>query len=310
MTEFSPAPPLGIHPAGYAKGVAMVLLAGVCLSSGGLIVRHIETADGWQVLFYRSISFAVTVLLFLLWRYQGRVVEPFKQIGGAGAVVALALGVGFSCYLFGMIMTTVANVSFTIAASPFMAALLAWILLREKVSLVTWVAMVASLIGIGIMFADGLAAGSWIGNLVTLGAPLTYAVMIVALRHAKARDMMPATCLAGVVSAAISLTMVEAPLTGGLAIPPGDLILSLLLGSVQIGFGFILITLATRSVPAAEVGLLSLTETLLAPLWVWLIISEEPAWLTLLGGAVVLIAVLGQGLWGLKIERGARSYGG
>ena len=111
------------------------------------------------------------------------------------------------------------------------------------------------------MFADGLASGDWFGNLVALGAPLTFAVTVVAMRHGRGRDMLPATFLAGVIAAAIAYNM-----TDSLGVSAHDLFLSLILGSVQIGVGFILITLGTRYVPAAQVPLLALTETVLAPI--------------------------------------------
>ena len=289
---------IGKHvPASYRNGVIMLLLSGVCLSSGGILVRNIEAADGWQVLFFRSLAFAVTVFCVLIWRYRGNVFLPFREIGAAGWVAAGALAAGFTCYLFGLILTTVANVSFIISAGPFFAALLAWLILRERVSAITWLAMTLALAGIGVMFADGLASGDWFGNLVALGAPLTFAVMVVAMRSAKGRDMLPATCLAGIIAALVAYGM-----AADLSVSPRDLVLSLILGSVQIGGGFILITLGTRSVPAAQVPLLALTETVLAPLWVWLFINEVPTWLALIGGAIVLSAVLGQGIAGLREE--------
>jgi len=125
----------------YMRGAVLVLCGGLCLSSGGLIVRYIEAADGWQILFYRAISFAVTVLVFLLIRYRGGALRHFLGIGWPGAVAALALGFGFIFYLFGILLTNVANVVFIISAGPFLAALLAWLLLREPVRKATVAAM-------------------------------------------------------------------------------------------------------------------------------------------------------------------------
>jgi len=284
----------------YSRGVLMVLCAGICLSIGGLIVRHIETADGWQIVFYRATFFVVTLLIFLAVRYRGRVVQPFKRIGVNGLLVAMFLGLGSICYLFAILLTTVANAVFIISAAPFFTAAAAWLLLGERVRAVTWLFMAAALAGITLMFVDGFVTGRWLGNVLALGVVASFVGMLVVIRQSKAIDMVPATCLGGVVAAIIAVFMVET-----FWISRQDLILCILLGSAQFGAGFILITMGTRLVPAAEVALLSLTETVLAPIWVWLVINEIPSVLTMFGGAVVLSAVVSQAVLGIRLERKA-----
>jgi len=284
----------------YRRGALMVLCAGVCLSIGGLIVRHIEAADGWQIVFYRSTFFVVTLLIFLAVRYRGRVVQPFKRIGVNGLLVAMFLGLGSICYLFAILLTTVANAVFIISAAPFFTAAAAWLLLGERVRAVTWLFMAAALAGITLMFVDGFVTGRWLGNVLALGVVASFVGMLVVIRQSKAIDMVPATCLGGVVAGIISAFMVDS-----FWISRQDLILCILLGSAQFGAGFILITMGTRLVPAAEVALLSLTETVLAPIWVWLVINEIPSVLTMFGGAVVLSAVVSQAVLGIRLERKA-----
>ncbi len=284
----------------YSRGVLMVLCAGICLSIGGLIVRHIEAADGWQIVFYRSTFFVVTLLIFLAVRYRGRVVQPFKRIGVNGLLVAMFLGLGSICYLFAILLTTVANAVFIISAAPFFTAAAAWLLLGERVRAVTWLFMAAALAGITLMFVDGFVTGRWLGNVLALGVVASFVGMLVVIRQSKAIDMVPATCLGGVVAGIISAFMADS-----FWISRQDLILCILLGSAQFGAGFILITMGTRLVPAAEVALLSLTETVLAPIWVWLVINEIPSVLTMFGGAVVLSAVVSQAVLGIRLERKA-----
>ncbi|MFB3047400.1 MAG: DMT family transporter [Acidiferrobacterales bacterium] len=284
----------------YRRGVLMVLCAGICLSIGGLIVRHIETADGWQIVFYRATFFVVTLLIFLAVRYRGRVVQPFKRTGVNGLLVAMFLGLGSICYLFAILLTTVANAVFIISAAPFFTAVAAWLLLGERVRAVTWFFMAAALAGIGLMFVDGFVTGRWLGNVLALGVVASFVGMLVVIRQSKAIDMVPATCLGGVVAGIISAFMVDS-----FWISRQDLILCILLGSAQFGAGFILITMGTRLIRAAEVALLSLTETVLAPIWVWLVINEIPSVLTMLGGAVVLSAVVSQAVLGIRLERKA-----
>ncbi|MCH6582147.1 MAG: DMT family transporter [Proteobacteria bacterium] len=287
----------------YRRGVWMVLCAGICLSTGGLIVRHIETADGWQIVFYRATFFVVTLLIFLAVRYRGRVVQPFKRIGVNGLSVAMFLGLGSICYLFAILLTTVANAVFIISAAPFFTAAAAWLLLGERVRTVTWIFMAAALAGIGLMFVDGFVTGRSLGNVLALGVVASFVGMLVVIRQSKAIDMVPATCLGGVVAGIISAFMVDT-----FWISRHDLILCILLGSAQFGAGFILITMGTRLVPAAEVALLSLTETVLAPIWVWLFVYEVPSVFTLIGGAIVLAAVVGQAVGGMRKQRAVNVY--
>jgi len=294
-----PAPGAGGH---YGRGVAMVLLAGVCLSSGGLLVRSIEAADGWQILFYRAVAFTLTAFSFTLWRHRGRWPSAYLAIGWPGLIGAVALGIGFAAYLFALLHTTVANLAFILSAGPFCAALLGWLVLRERVPLFTWLAMTVALGGIALMLLDGLGGGQMTGNLIALIAPLTFAVMLIAIRFRADRDMTPILPLAGVVAALLALPMVES-----FQLSPRDLVLALLLGSVQIGAGFILITLGARWVPAAQVALLSLTETVLAPTWVWLLFDERPTTLAFVGGLIVLGAVVGEGLRGLRRPKRSES---
>jgi drug/metabolite transporter (DMT)-like permease len=284
----------------YSRGVLMVLCAGICLSVGGLLVRHIETADGWQIVFYRATFFVATLLIFLAVRYRGRVVQPFKRTGVNGLLVAVFLGLGSICYLFAILLTTVANAVFIISAAPFFTAAAAWLLLGERVRALTWFFMAAALAGIALMFVDGFVTGRWLGNVLALGVVASFVGMLVVIRQSKAIDMVPATCLGGVVAGIISVFMVDS-----FWISRQDLILCILLGSAQFGAGFILITMGTRLIRAAEVALLSLTETVLAPIWVWLVINEIPSVLTMLGGAVVLFAVVSQAVLGIRLERKA-----
>jgi uncharacterized membrane protein len=154
----------------YPLGVAMVLVAGVCLSFGGLILRHVESADIWLMVFYRSLTFSGTLFLFLLVVYRGRVVRPFLAIGREGVVVALSLGAGAICYLLAIDLTTVANVVFILGSGPLWTALLGRLVLGERVRPVTWAAMAAALCGITLMVAEGLGSGRLAGNVIALGA--------------------------------------------------------------------------------------------------------------------------------------------
>ena len=276
-----------------------MLTAGVLLSLAGITLRHIESASGWQILFYRSMTFFVVVTLYLAIRYRTRFVHAFVATGGPGLVVAFSLGLGSACYVFALLLTTVANALFIISAAPFITAVLGWIVLRERVRPMTWIAMTIALAGITLMFVNGIQSGRLLGNIVALGPPVSFAIMLVMLRLAGDRDMIPAICLAGLVGAALGFAMSDS-----LVLSAHDLALCLFLGVAQYTGGFVLITLGARYLPAAEVALLSLAETVLAPIWVWAGVGEVPALLTLAGGAVVLSAVVAQAATGMRSQGG------
>lgn len=286
------------HGPSYGRGVVCVLAGGTCLSLGGVLIRQFETASGWQIIFYRAIGFILALSIFLALKHRGRFFAAFLAVGWPGVVAAVSLGLGTACYVFAMLLTSVANVVFTLAAGPFFAAGIAWLMLRERIRVPTLLAMLVAAGGVGLMFADGLVGGTWLGNLIALGAPLTFAVTVVAWRSRKGVDMVPATCLSGVVGLAIGAAMAD-----GLAISTHDLVLALLLGSAQLGAGFLLFTLGARSVPAGEVTLYSLAETILAPIWVFLMINEVPSDWTLSGGVFVLSAVILAAWAGLRAAR-------
>ena len=296
-----PAPVARIRHPRRATGVMLVLAGGALLSLSGIAMRHMEAAGGWQIIFYRSLTFSLVVFLWLAFSYRTHVLRAFVRVGRPGLIAGLSLGLGSACYVFALLLTTVANALFIISAAPFMAAVLGWIVLRERVRPTTWATMAVALAGIAIMVVGGIRGGRLLGNLVALGTPVTFAIMLVALRHASDRDMIPAICLAGVVGAVLGLAMSDT-----LAIPRHDLALCIFLGVVQYGGGFVFLTLGARYLPAAEVALLSLVETVLAPLWVWIGVGEVPALPTLAGGAIVLAAVVVQTATGMRSPAGSR----
>ena len=267
----------------HALGVVLALAGGTVLSFGGPIVRMFEEAEGWTIMFYRGLAFFAMLFVIVCWRSRGRVIERYLQIDRIGLAIAFTLGIGFITYVFAMLNTTVANVTFVIGASPLVTALLAWLILRERISLVSALILAVALIGVGTMVAEGITGGRLKGNLIALGAVFTYAVFVILLRKARDFDMLAATSLAGLVASTFGFFLADT-----LAISTHDLIVVIIFGSVQIGLGFTFVTYASRHIPAAEVTLLTLTETVLGPIWAWLLVGEVPGLWTLVGGMIVL----------------------
>ena len=149
----------------YGFGVMLVVIGGFFLSTSGILLRNLEDASGWQVLFYRGITFSITLFLLLLIKYRSNIWTTFQAIGRPGLWAALVLGLGSICYVYAILLTTVANAVFIIGAAPLATAFVAWLVLGEKTSRFGVIAMLVSLTGIGLMFADGLLEGRWHGNL-------------------------------------------------------------------------------------------------------------------------------------------------
>ena len=279
----------------YLRGVVLVMIAGTFWSLGGISVRLIESAGPWQILTFRSLALVATLGIVLCARYRGAVVAQFRLAGWSAVVGGLGLSAGFCGWIFALTSTTVANAVFILAAAPFASALLARLVLKESVRGVTWIAMAAALVGIGVMVAGGIRAGALFGNLMALMAVAGFAVFAVALRKGRGGDMLPATFWAGVFAALVSAVM-----AGDLSVTGRDLGLCVFMGVGQIGIGLMLFTLGSRHVPAAELTLLSLTEVVFSPIWVWLGVGEVPSLSTLAGGVIVLAAIVGRALTGLR----------
>ena len=284
---------------GYLVGVILVLMAGVFWSSMGLGIRMIEDADVWQILFYRSIALASFLFCVITLRSGYRPVRAIRSAGIAGAIGGAGLVVAFAGGIYAIQTTTVANAMLLFAAAPFVAAVAGWVVLRESVRRATWIAMLVATVGIAVMVINGIASGRLIGNLSALLSACGFAVFTIALRWGKLEDMLPAVFLGGIF--AIATTAVVCSLNGsGFDIPRNDIYICITLGVFQVGLGLVVFTIGSRVVPAAELALLSMTEVLLGPLWVWIFIGETASFYTLLGGAILMLAIAGNALTGLR----------
>ena len=283
----------------YVNGVILVLMAGTFWSSMGLGIRMIEAANVWQILFYRSIALAAFLFFIISFRSGFKPIGTIRRAGLAGVIGGASLVVAFAGGIYAIQTTSVANAMFLFASAPFLAALLGWLILRESVRRATWIAMVAALAGILIMVVNGISAGRLAGNLSAILSALGFAVFTIALRWGKLEDMMPAVFLAGIF-AILTAALVCSGGGYGFTISANDLVIVLSLGVFQVGLGLTVFTIGSRVVPAAELALLSMTEVLLGPFWVWLFLGETADFYTLAGGAVLMLAIAGNALSGLR----------
>jgi len=283
----------------YLAGVVLVLMAGVFWSSMGLGIRMIEQANVWQILFYRSIALACFLFFIISFRSGYKPLRAIRSAGIAGVIGGVGLVFAFAGGIYAIQTTTVANAMFLFAAAPFLAAVAGWLVLREPVRRATWVAMVFAMLGIAVMVINGFAAGRMIGNISALLSAAGFAVFSIALRWGKLEDMMPAVFLAGIFA-----MLVSAVVCGindySFTLPRNDILIALALGVFQVGMGLVVFTIGSRVVPAGELVLLTMTEVLLGPFWVWIFVGETVSFYTLLGGGILLLAIAGNALSGLR----------
>ena len=279
----------------YRRGILQLVASGFFLSTSGIALRIIEQADGWQILFYRSLALSVTILLILVFQKGSRVFDEFRGLEWNDCLLAVFLGSGFVAYVFALLYNTVANALFIFSCAPFVAGFLGWILLGERVATRTWFAIGGAMAGLTVMVGSELAVSRYLGTLIALWIPIAYAASIIVIRSSKRENMLAALCLAGLVSGGLSAIFVT-----DYALTLQDLIISLYLGVFQAGVGFTLVVLGTRYIPAAQVGLLAMVEPVLAPIWVWMGVGEVPGLATIVGGAIIFSAITIDGILNIK----------
>jgi len=279
----------------YRRGILQLVASGFFLSTAGIALRLVEQADGWQILFYRSLALSITILLILVFQKGSRFFDEFRGLGWNDCLLAVFLGTGFVAYVFALLYNTVANALFIFSCAPFVAGFLGWILLGERVATRTWFAIGVTMAGLAVMVGSELAVSHYLGTLIALWIPIAYAASIIAVRSSKRDNMLVALCLAGLVAGGLSAIFVT-----DYALTSRDLIISLYLGVFQVGVGFTLVVLGARYVPAALVGLLALVEPVLAPIWVWMGVGEVPSLATIVGGTIIFLAITTDGILNIK----------
>lgn len=283
----------------HNKAIAIILLGGSFMSLVGLVMRLMETDDGMVILFYRSISLSAMVMTVACLRRSESPIKFLIKLDRTDLAMGIALSLAFTTYVYAMLMTSVASTLFILTTTPFMAAIIAWLWINERPHPLTWIAMIAALIGVGLMISDGLDLGRTKGNIVALLSAFFFAMMLVLARRSQKDDVLGGTFLGGII--ALCLAGISATVYGkGLSIGGTDLVLALFMGAFTIGIGIALVTWGAPYVPAAEVSLLVLIESVLGPIWPWLFLGENMTMLEIIGGITVMTAVAGLALLGTE----------
>jgi len=270
-------------------GMLLVFLSALAWSFGGMVARFVEVEDGWTMVFWRSVWASVFLLAYMLWRDGLRgTIELFRAMGLPGVAVSLCFTISSVAFVIALGYTTVANIVLVQAGVPLFAALLAWIVFRERVSGPTWGAIAAVIFGVGIMVSDSLGGSiSPIGDGLALTIAVALACATVIPRRFSDVRMTPATCLGTIVAACLA-----AAVASELAVPVGEMGWLFVFGALNLGLGLALFASGARLVPAAWAALLGTFEPLLAPVWVWLVHGEIPSSRTIIGGLVVMVALV------------------
>jgi len=273
-------------------GSLLVFMGAVFLSFGGLIIKSFEGANLWQILFWRQFFFSIIVALYLFITYKKNFFKSFYVSGLPGFIGGMFLGIGFAAYVFSMYTTTVANTNFIITTETIFLAVFGYFFLKEKINLITFIAIVLGMSGVLLILGSSLSIQSneqFIGNMVAFIMPISFAILVVIVRKYPTVDMVPAQFTAGVFAAIIGFFV-----TDKLSISLHDLFLASMAGFFQIGFGFILITIGSQTTPSAVVGVLMLSEAVFGPFWAWLFINEIPPTSVLVGGSIIIFSILFQ----------------
>jgi drug/metabolite transporter (DMT)-like permease len=269
----------------HRSAVLLMLLVTLMWSSAGVVTRHLEAARGFEITFWRS-AFNALALVAILGAMRGRAL-----LGGLkdGAVWASGLcwAVMFTAFMVALSLTTVANVLVTMSLSPLFTAIFARVFLRQPIPARTWAAIVVASGGIAWMFG-GQMGGPLAGVFVALGVPLAAASNWCLLQKVGDRgDMLPAVLVGALISMAVTL-----PLAWPLQAGAHDLALLAGLGVFQLAVPCLLAVRLARELPSHEIALLGQAETLLGVLWAWLFAGEHPGGAALIGGSLVLIALI------------------
>ncbi|MEH6403319.1 MAG: EamA family transporter [Sneathiella sp.] len=263
-------------------GTLLTILGVLVLTPDGLLVRLISV-DAWTILFWRGIFFSIGILGFYFVRYRLNTINIIRRMGFRGIQAAFFFASSTIFFVHAIQNTSVANVLVIIATAPLFSALISRVFLKEHVSNSTWIAILVSCGGIGVLFYGSLTGGNRLGDLFALASAISIASQITTVRLSKHTDMVPSLGISGIIIALFVL-----PMATPLSVTSSDFSILMLLGLVILPIAFGLITVGPRYIAATEVSLIMLLETFLGPIWVWLVIGEAAESETLIGGALVL----------------------
>ena len=275
----------------HARGLLFITLSAAAYSLAGFFTRLIAL-DIWTTLFWRGLFAGVFIAGFILVRERRATPAAVRAIGRPGIAAAILSTVATIMFLNAFRLTSVADVMVIAAAIPFVTAALGWLWLRETESWTTLAASLAALLGVAVMVGGAIGQGHLAGDLLAFGVVAAMAVMLLIIRRHRDVSMLPAVCLS-----ALLCPLFVWPAAAPLEVTAPEMLLLALFGTVQFALGLVFLTLGGRLVSATENALVSTIETPLAVVWVWLAFQEVPSSASLIGGLIVLGAVVAHAAW-------------
>ena len=261
------------------------------MSFNGLLIRLLQSADGFLILFYRSVSMSILLLVVIRLKRGITFMTIMTKIDRWDLLVGFFLGIAFTGYVFSIIFTSVAATLFILSTAPLIATFFAWIILGEKPRRIAVFAMFMSLFGVYLMVSQSLEVNKNLGDLLALLAAIAFASMLVTTRGSKKEDILSGTLIGGAFSGLLGLAGAML-FSRSMTISSSDIIIILFMGAFAIGLGITLVTLAAPFVPSAETSILILFESFLGPIWVWLFIGEALSQEEFLGGSIIFSSVI------------------
>ena len=294
---------MAARPADHKKGLSIALLGGMAISLDIPMVR-LTDGDMWSVQFLRS--FNVVIVTLAVWLAARLVFNKRIELvpGRLGLPVIAIYGVSTLLFFYAVYATTTANLVFILAFNPMFGALFGWLILKEKPLPPTFLAMGVMTTGVFIIVQEGLSGGHFLGDLSALCAAMSIA-LAVTLSRLSGRDMGFAALISAIVPALVAGSLVWHQGSLNMAVPGW----TFLNGTLLVPVAFYCLALAPTYISGAQVGMFYLLETIFAPVWIWMIFKEVPTSQTLIGGGILLAALLAHSVWELNEERRTRAPG-
>ncbi len=283
----------------HLKGILITTLGVIILSPDATLMRLLN-AETLTVLFWRGLTLFVGISILMLIIYRQDTLKQFIKIGKPGILIAFVFAFSTFCFTTAILNTSISNTLVIISTSPMFAALLSWIFLKEKVKLITWIAMIIILASIAAIMSDSASEGNLFGDLSALASSIFMAISFTIMRRQKNINMVPAMAMSG-----IAVMLISTPLligTGTTFLIASSAVPYLIAAGIFTSVAFALITLGPRYMPAPEVGLIMPLETVLGSYLGWIFLQEEPSRLTIVGGIVVIATLIIHAWLSLKTD--------
>ena len=267
------------------KGSLLAFVAVMLITPDSIFIR-LSNIETWGMLFYRGAIPFVVVLIGLIFFYKKNLFKALVGIGYPGIFYVISFSISNITFIISIQNTNVANTLVMIAMAPMLSAILGSIFLKEVPDHKTWIAIIITLISVTYIFYDSIEMGNFYGDLFGLITAFGLACNAVIARYAKSRDLVPSAAIGKLFVAVFALFFVDSYSLEG-----SDLIIVPLMCVMCVAIPFVLVTIAPRFIPAEEVNLFFLLETIIGPFWVWMVIKEQPSIETIQGGVVIILTI-------------------